>query len=125
PDPYEPENAQAAYPWRGRVTVHPAPTIEGSPDKTSAAASQIASFVGTAQRNHFSVSGQQINYAGPAEWSFRRMILHYAHLAAAAGGVDGFILCSELRGLTQSRSSPSDYPFVSALIALAADVRAI
>ncbi len=125
PNPYDPESSQPAYPWRGRITVHPAPMIEGSPDKTGAAASQIAAFVGAAQRNHFSVSGHQINYAGPAEWSFRRMILHYAHLAAAAGGVDSFILCSELRGLTQSRSSPSDYPFVNALIALAADVRAI
>ena len=125
PNPYDPDASQAAYPWRGRITVHPAPMIDGSPDKTSTAASQIAAFVGTAQRNHFSISGQQINYAGPAEWSFRRMILHYAHLAAAAGGVDGFLLCSELRGLTQSRSAASDYPFVSALVALAADVRAI
>ena len=125
PNPYDPDESQPAYPWRGRITVHPAPMTEGSPDKTSAATSQIDAFVGTAQRNHFSVSGQQISYAGPAEWSFRRMILHYAHLAAAAGGVDGFILCSELRGLTQSRSSSSEYPFVAALVALAADVRAI
>ena len=53
------------------------------------------------------------------------MILHYAHLAVAAGGVDGFILCSELRGLSQVRASASDYPFVAALVALAADVRAV
>jgi len=125
PDPYDPDRLQPAYPWRGRITVHPAPAVEGSPDKTTAAASQIAAFVGATEPHHFSTSGQQVNYTGPAEWSFRRMILHYAHLAAAAGGVDGFILCSELRGLTQSRDSASTYPFVAALAALAADVRAI
>ncbi len=125
PNPYAPDNTQPAYPWRGRVTVHPAPMTAGTPDKTGTAASQIAAFVGSAQPNHFSISGQQINYAGHAEWSFRRMILHYAHLAAAAGGVDGFILCSELRGLTQSRDAAASYPFVAALADLAADVRAI
>ena len=125
PDPYDPESAQPAYPWRGRITVHPAPSVDDSPDKTGAAAGQIASFVGTAAPENFSISGQQINYAGPAEWSFRRMILHYAHLCAAAGGVDGFILCSELRGLTQSRDGAASYPFVAALVELAADVRAI
>ncbi|MBN9278209.1 MAG: glycoside hydrolase/phage tail family protein, partial [Hyphomicrobium sp.] len=125
PNPYDPDGPQPAYPWRGRITVHPAPALEGTPDKTGAAASQIAAFVGTAARHHFSIAGHQVVYAGPAEWSFRRMILHYAHLAAAAGGVDGFILCSELRGLTQARASASGYPFVDALIALAADVRAI
>ena len=31
------------------------------------------------------------------------MILHYAHLCAAAGGVDAFLIGSELRGLTQVR----------------------
>jgi hypothetical protein len=125
PNPYEPDGTQPAYPWRGRITIHPAPTAGGTPDKTTAAASQVAAFVGTAARHHFSISGQQVTYSGPAEWSFRRMILHYAHLAAAAGGVDGFILCSELRGLTQARASASAYPFVDALVALAADVRAV
>ena len=31
------------------------------------------------------------------------MILHYAHLCAAAGGVDAFLIGSELRGITQVR----------------------
>ncbi len=125
PSPYAPDGTQPAYPWRGRITVDPAPMLEGSPDKTTAAADQIAAFVGTAAPHHFSIGGQQVLYSGPTEWSFRRMILHYAHLAAAAGGVDGFILCSELRGLTQARASASGYPFVDALVALAADVRAV
>ena len=49
------------------------------------------------------------------------MVLHYAHLAVAAGGVDAFVICSELRGLTQVRSDASSYPFVAALAGLAAD----
>jgi hypothetical protein len=53
------------------------------------------------------------------------MVLHYAHLAKAAGGVTGFVIGTELRGLTWSRSGPGTYPFVDALITLAADVKAV
>jgi hypothetical protein len=38
------------------------------------------------------------------------MILHYAMLCAAAGGVDAFLIGSELRGLTTLRSAASAYP---------------
>src|SRR4029079_9346298 len=61
----------------------------------------------------------------PAEWSYRRFILHYAHLALAAGGVDAFVIGSELRGLTHVRDGTSTYPFVAALVDLAADVKAV
>ena len=53
------------------------------------------------------------------------MILHYAHLCAAAGGVDAFLIGSELRGITQVRSGASSYPAVAELVDLAADVRSI
>src|SRR5665213_2975906 len=53
------------------------------------------------------------------------MILHYATLCAAAGGVDAFLIGSELRGLTRVRSSASAYPAIAALKTLAADVRAV
>ncbi|MDA1155702.1 MAG: glycoside hydrolase TIM-barrel-like domain-containing protein, partial [Proteobacteria bacterium] len=56
---------------------------------------------------------------------YRRFILHYAHLCAAAGGVDAFCIGSEMRGLTQVRGSDGSFPAVAALRALAADVRAI
>ena len=46
-------------------------------------------------------------------------------LAKAAGGVEAFVIGTELRGLTQVRSSASEYPFVAALIALAADVKSV
>lgn len=124
PDPYG-ETAQAAYPWRGRITCHPAQGQAGSPDKTAAAAVQIAAFTGTASPAHFALEGDRVVYSGPNEWSYRRMVLHQAYLAKAAGGVDAFLIGTELRGLTWVRSSASAYPFVSALVALAADVKSI
>ena len=124
-DPYTGATGQPAYPWRGRITASPAPGQTGTPDKTAAAATALQSFVGSAQPSDFTITDSTITYTGPAEWSFRRFILHHAALAKAAGGVDAFVLCSELRGLTQIRSSASHYPFVAALVTLAADVRAM
>ncbi len=124
PDPYG-GASQAIYPWRGRITCHPAPGQPGSPDKTAAAAAQVAAFVGTANPAHFTLDGDRVVYAGPNEWSYRRMVLHQAYLAKAAGGVDGFLIGTELRGLTWVRSSPAAYPFVAALVALAADVKSV
>jgi hypothetical protein len=125
PDPYTGGAGQPAYPWRGRITIHPAPGVEGSPDNSAAAAAQIAKLVGTASRGDFAIAGETVVYSGPPEWTLRRMVLHYAHLAAAAGGVDGFLIGSEMRGLSQVRAGPASYPFVAALVALAADVKAV
>ena len=124
PDPYG-GAAQAAYPWRGRITLSPASGQPGTVDKTAAAAGQIAAFVGTATPANFAIVNGAVIYAGPAEWSYRRMILHYAFLCKAAGGVDAFLLGSELRGLTTARSAPGAYPFVAALVALATDVKSV
>jgi Gene Transfer Agent (GTA)-like protein/putative tail protein len=124
PNPYG-GTGQPAYPWRGRITVHPAPGEDGSPDQTAAAATQIASFVGTAAPGDFALDGDAVVYSGPNEWSYRRMILHHAHLAKAAGGVDAFLIGTEMRGLTWVRDTASTYPFVAALVALAADVKAV
>ncbi|MCH8240071.1 MAG: glycoside hydrolase/phage tail family protein [Proteobacteria bacterium] len=124
-DPYTGAPNQPVYPWRGRITVDPAPGQAGTPDKTAAAATQVSNLVGTAQPGDFSVNGQSVSYSGPAEWSFRRMVLHYAHLCQAAGGVDAFVIGSELRGLTQVRDGAATYPFVDALVALASDVKSI
>lgn len=125
PDPYTGTTGQPVYPWRGRITVDPAPGETGTPDKTAAAAAQVASLVGTAQVSDYSNSGETVNYSGPVEWSYRRMVLHYAHLCVAAGGVDAFLIGSELRGLTQVRDGAASYPFVVALMTLAADVKAV
>src|SRR5262249_30998000 len=115
PDPYGSASSQPPYPWRGRITCDPAPAEPGTPDKTSAAGDQIAAFVGAADVGDFAISGETVIYDGPDEWSFRRMVLHNAHLAKAAGGVSAFLIGTELRGLTWVRSSASSYPFVAAL----------
>ncbi|MEA2990834.1 MAG: hypothetical protein QOG83_3545, partial [Alphaproteobacteria bacterium] len=109
-DPYTGAASQAAFPWRGRITCNPAPGQPGSPDGTGAAAAQIDAFFGV---------------GAPAGWNFRRLVLHYATLAASAGGVDAFVIGSELRGLTRLRSAAGVYPAVTRLAQLAADVKAI
>lgn len=72
----------------------------------AATAADVAAFVG-----------------GIADDGFRRFIHHHAQLAAV-GGADGLILGSEFVGLTTSRFA-GGYPFVDALVALAAEARAI
>jgi hypothetical protein len=124
-DPYTGASSQPVYPWRGRITCNPAPGQPGTPDKTATAASQLASLIGTADVADFSISGNAVNYTGPNEWSFRRFILHCANLCKAAGGVDAFVLGSELKGLTSVRDSATSFPFVSSLVNLAGDVRSI
>mgnify|MGYP005840795227 CR=1 FL=1 len=124
PDPWSGGVGQAAYPWRGRITTSLAPGV-GGVDGTPAAADEVAAFFGMAAPGDFSVSGETISYSGPDEWGLRRFVLHYAHLCAAAGGVEGFCIGSELRSLTQIRSGRTEYPAVEALRALAADVRAV
>ncbi len=125
PDPYTGATGQAAYPWRGRITSAPAPGEIGSPDKTVAMNSQVNAFVGTALGVNFSAATDTVNYVGPLDWGYRRMILHYAHLSVLAGGVDAFLIGSEFRGLTWLRNSLTGFPFVDALVTLAADVRTI
>lgn len=125
PDPYSNAPAQAALPWRGRITLAKAPGQNGSTDGTAAADAEVAAFFGTAAAGDFSTSASGVTYTGPAEWSYRRFVLHYAHLCAAAGGVEAFLIGSELRGLTQIRGAAGSFPVVEALRVLAADVRGI
>ncbi|BBE72043.1 hypothetical protein OHA_1_01630 [Pleomorphomonas sp. SM30] len=124
PDPWG-GNGQPVYPWRGRITCTPAPGRPGSPDGSAAAEAEIAALVGTAAVADHTVSGGRVTYSGPAEWTLRRMVLHYAHLCLAAGGVESFLVGSELVGLTRVRGAGRSYPFVAALRALAADVKAV
>ncbi|MDJ1159019.1 glycoside hydrolase/phage tail family protein [Chelatococcus sp. SYSU_G07232] len=125
PDPWTGAARQPAYPWRGRITCDPAPGRPGSPDATPAAAAEVSAFFGRAAPGEFAVEGESVVYRGPEEWSLRRQALHYAHLARAAGGVEGFVLGSELVGLTRVRSAPGVYPAVEELVRLAADLRAV
>ena len=123
----------SGYPWRGRITY--------VPDLSMAASAAVTSFLGSAAASQFSPDAVHltVSYSGSAtDYTYRRMILHYANLVTLAGGVDLFLLGSEFRGLETLRG-PSwtktgttaggrvtwDYPFVAGLIQLADDVRAI
>lgn len=130
PNPYSANAAtagQPAYPWRGRVTCSPAAGFAGTVDKTATAATQVASFFGSATAGHFAwnASAKSVDYSGPSEWGLRRQVLHYARLCQAAGGVDAFIIGAEMVGLTTVRSAAGTYPAVAQLQSLAAEVRAI
>ena len=129
PNPYSDNAAEAGqpvFPWRGRITCSPAAGFADTVDKTATAATQVTSFFGSATPANFSVAGETVSWTGPAgDWGLRRMILHYAHLCAAAGGVDAFLIGSEMRGLTTIRSGASTYPAVQAFRDLAASVRSI
>lgn len=108
-DPWTGAATQPLYPWRGRITCDPAPGQAGSPDGTAAAESQVNAF-----------------FTGGADsWNYSTMVLHYAALAADAGGVDAFLIGSELASLTRVRSASGVYPAVNALVSLAASVKAI
>jgi hypothetical protein len=125
PDPWS-AGEQPAYPWRGRITCHPAPGQAGSPDGTAAAAAQIAALFGAVAASDFSVSDGAVQYSGPAgEWSLRRQALHCAALAKAAGGVDALVIGSEFAALTRVRDGAGGFPAVGALRALAAEIRAL
>lgn len=109
PNPYSNNAAgvgQPVFPWRGRITQSPAYGYTGTVDKTATAATQVnAFFQGTE--------------------GYNRMVTHYANLCVAAGGVDAFVIGSELVGLTTSRSATGTYPGVTNLISLATTVKGI
>jgi hypothetical protein len=122
PDPYSGAASQPRYPWRGRITCDPAPDRPGSPEGSAALAAQIASFVGTVGPADMAVAGSSVSCAKPDEWSYRRLVMHCAALAQAAGGVEGFVVGSELVGLTHLRGA-AGYPMVDQLVAIAQDVK--
>ncbi|MFU0506638.1 baseplate multidomain protein megatron [Pseudaminobacter sp. NGMCC 1.201702] len=125
PNPYG-GSSQPPYPWRGRITSHPAPMQPASAERTATARIQVESFCGAARQGEFQPSGGTILFGGAADdWGYRRFILHFAHLAVLAGGVDAFLVGTEFLGLTTLRDQNDSFPFVEALCALAADVRAI
>lgn len=90
---------QPAYPWRGRIGL-----ATGN-DKTPEAGIQLERFTNNV-------------------WGYKRFIRHYIDLARNAGGVDAFLIGSELRGLTQIRNENNVFPFVGHLCELAEIARA-
>ena len=124
----------SGFPWRGRIT---------SPgDLTSTATNDCNTFMGNASVGDFTRDSVNLTvaYSGDLfDWTYRRMILHYANLCVIAGGVNLFVIGSELRGLEILRgpawtkagttdgsgNAVWDYPFVANLITLANDVRSV
>lgn len=105
PNPWSPSENQPVNPWRGRVTCYPAPGVSGSSDGTNAAENQINSFFNK-------------------EWGFSRFITHYAQLCAEIGGVDVFLIGSEMVGVTRVRGT-SGYPAITNLKSLAGTVKSL
>jgi len=111
-DPWTGAARQPAYPWRGRIVCDPAPGRPGSPEASIGLTTQVNSFFGSVE-------------PGQTEWSYRRFILHYARLCRDAGGVDAFLIGSELAALTRLYVNAMWFPATDALAQLAADVKAI
>ncbi len=108
----------------------PAPGREDTPDGSSEAASQIQPVFGNTTAANFTTADSSVNFSGPAEWTLRRMVLHYAKLCAAvnaidAGAIDAFLIGSEFRALCSVRDSATNFPAVARLKTLAADVKGI
>lgn len=95
------EQRQPAFPWRGEISCNPKPSVENTVDKTNNARLQIEAF----------------------NDEYKNLISHYAELSNAAGGVDGFLIGSELRGLTRVRDETGKFPFVETLVDLAQECK--
>ena len=124
----------AGEPWRGQITY------DGT-DISSAATTAVNNFLGSATTSQFTrdFTNLTVAYSGsPTDYTYRRMILHCANLCVVAGGVDLFLLGSELRGIETIRgpnwtkagtasggTTTWDYPFVAGLMQLSDDVRSV
>lgn len=115
---------QPVYPWRGRMSASIAPGLPGTPDGTATMRAEIDALCGGTLVSDVVVSGDSVVWTGGDE-GYRRFILHHAALAIAAGGVDGFVIGSEMIGLTRLRDETGAFPFVDQLLQLAADTKAM
>jgi len=132
----------SGFPWRGRITYAPGSNGWPTDDVSSAATRAVNAFLGSASTGQFSrdYTNFTVGYYGSStDWTYRRMILHYANLCVIAGGVDLFLIGSEFRGLESIRGPAWtkagvtggdgkvtwDYPFVNGLITLSDDVRSV
>ena len=105
-------------PWRGRITLSRGAGAAGLAGQDGGGGGGGRGVL-RARRERGGLRRRRTErsrYAGPAEWSYRRFILHYAHLCALAGGVDAFCIGSEMRELTQIRDGADGYPAVRALL---------
>ena len=109
---------QPPFPWRGRISSEHSGTL--------AISNTVTDFLGGAEPSDFSLAGDQVAYAGdPNDWGYRRFILHHAYLGLLAGGVDGFLIGTEMRGATWLHDGQGGFPFVDGLCQLADEVKTI
>ena len=105
-------------------TRRPVPA-SAQPQQVRSGSHQVKTFLGSVKASDFRIKNDLVSYKGNKDdWGYRRLVLHLAHLAVAAGGVETFIVGSELCGLTMIRDQ-SGFPFVNALCDLAGEVRGI
>lgn len=107
---------QPAFPWRGRIAA--------TQDKSAQTRIEIDRFFGTVSRSAFSNGAGEAHHPEP-DYKYRSFILHHANIARRAGGVDRFIIGSEMRALTTLRDQNNQFPAVEKMIGLAADIRAM
>ena len=63
-----------------------------------------------------------MSYAGsPTDFTYRRMVLHYANLCIVAGGVDLFLIGSDFRGLETIRGPTAEVAKQSGITPLSPD----
>ncbi|GGX56178.1 phage host specificity protein [Litorimonas cladophorae] len=99
----------AGFPWRGRITGN---------------ASDVSAFFGTADVTDYSNgAGEDHHHSDDA--GFRNFILSHANLARRAGGVERFVIGSEMIGLTTIRDAQNGFPAVTELARLAGDVKVV
>lgn len=123
PDPWTGAAQQAAYPWRGRITTERARLRADTTDATPQVDRECKSFFGAIRLDQLRRQGTTVSSMSD-EWTYRRFIFHYGKLLADEG-INGILIGSELRGLTQLRNGLDQFPFVNALIDMASDLRAV
>lgn len=102
---------QPAFPWRGHITADRPPNKQDEPVATRLLSDLMEKFID--------------GHKGEERFSLRGMILHYARLCAQAGGVEAFLIGSELRGMSRLCDRRGRYPFADKLSELAAEIRQI
>ena len=105
PNPYSDnaaETGQPAFPWRGRITCSPGGGFRRDRRQDRHGRQRRSRRCSARPRPRASASRvRSVSWTGtPGDWGLRRMVLHYAHLCAAAGGVDAFLIGTEMPGLT-------------------------
>jgi hypothetical protein len=109
PNPYSDnaaETGQPAFPWRGRITCSPAAGFRRDRRQDRHGGKPGRGLLRQRQPVRLRRLGRDgLLDRASGDWGLRRMVLHYAHLCAAAGGVDAFLIGTEMRGLTTIRSA--------------------